>query len=234
MGALTCNDDAVTRATPQAVELTTPLSVRASFRFPLQSARARREVLIGAALLLVPVVGWLLNMGHRIQMVQQMQRGESAWPAWHSWGTLLRHGLITFAGMVYYHAPASVCLGLGIGFERPWLTVLGVMLWAGATALVPGYMTHYCRTGDVGSIFNPALSLRRVREGGRAYWHAWLIAGIALSLSFVGLLGFGVFFLVSSVWFWQVAGFSFATVFSQRYALVDGPVDGSVDGPVDE
>lgn len=227
MGALTCHDEPVTLATSQVVELTTPLSVRASFRFPLQSTAARREVLIGAALLLIPVVGWLLNMGHRIQMVQQMQRGESAWPAWHSWGTLFRHGVITFAGMVYYHAPASICVGLGVAFELSWLVVLGAVLWAGATALVPGYMTHYCRTGDVGSIFNPALSLRRVREGGRAYWHAWLIAGSALLLSFVGLLGFGGFFLVSSVWFWQVAGFSFATVFSQTHALVDRPVDES-------
>lgn len=209
----------------ESVRLTTTLSLGASLRFPLQSARSRREVLIGAALLLIPVVGWLLNMGHRIQMVQQMQRGEPAWPAWHSWGALLRHGVITFVGMLYYHAPASVCLGLGAAWGLPWLVVLGAVLWVGATALVPGYMTHYCRTGDVASIFNPWLSLRRVREGGRAYWHAWLIASSALLLSFVGLLGFGVFFLVSSVWFWQVAGFSFATVFSQRHALVDAPTD---------
>lgn len=209
-------------AEEESIQLTTPLTVGASLRFPLQSARARREVLIGAALLLIPVVGWLLNMGHRIQMVQQMQRGEPAWPAWHSWRTLLRHGVITFVGMLYYHAPASLCFGLGAALGVPWLYLLGAALWFGATALVPGYMTHYCRTGNVGSIFNPSLSLRRVREGGRAYWYAWLIAVLALLLSFVGLLGLGVFFLVSSVWFWQVAGFSFATVFSQRHALVSG------------
>jgi hypothetical protein len=40
--------------------------------------------------------------------------------------------------------------------------------------------------------------------------------------SFVGLLAFGVGFFVTSVWFWQVAGFSFATVFSQRFALAAG------------
>ena len=33
-------------------------------------------------------------------------------------------------------------------------------------------------------------------------------------LSFLDLLGFGFGFLVTSVWFWQVAGFSFATVFT--------------------
>ena len=68
--------------------------MRTSFRFPLQSAAARREVLIGGLLLLIPGIGWLLNMGHRIQMVHQMMHGQSAWPAWHGSGQLLKHGVI--------------------------------------------------------------------------------------------------------------------------------------------
>lgn len=204
----------------QTTDLRTPLSLRASLGFPLQSALARREVLIGAAVLLLPVVGWLLNMGHRIQMVQQMQRGEPAWPAWHSWRTLLRHGALTFVGMVYYHAPASVCFAVAAWLDAPWLYGIGAVLWLVATALVPGYMTHYCRTQDARAMFDVRLSLQRVREGGAAYWRAWSIALVALALSFVGLAGAGVFFLATSVWFWQVAGFSFATVFSQRHGLV--------------
>jgi hypothetical protein len=35
----------------------------------------------------------------------------------------------------------------------------------------------------------------------------------------VGLLGLGIGFLATSVWFWQVVGFSFARVFSQKYDL---------------
>ena len=45
----------------------------------------------------------------------------------------------------------------------------------------------------------------------------------ALALSFLGLWLLGIGFFVTSVWFWQVAGFSFATVFSQRFNLVRGP-----------
>ena len=70
-------------------------------------------------------------------------------------------------------------------------------------------------------MFDPARALRRVRQGGRAYWHAWGITLAALAVSFVGLLGLGLGFLVTSVWFWQVAGYSFATVFSQRFDLFD-------------
>jgi hypothetical protein len=80
-------------------------------------------------------------------------------------------------------------------------------------------MSHYCVAFDLSEVYNPFKALRRVGEGGRAYWHAWVIALCALALSFAGLLVFGVGFLVTSVWFWQVAGFSFATVFSQRFQL---------------
>jgi hypothetical protein len=47
------------------------------------------------------------------------------------------------------------------------------------------------------------------------------IALAALACSFLGLLGLGVGFLFSSVWFWQVTGFSFASTMTQRHGLMD-------------
>ena len=89
-----------------------------------------------------------------------------------------------------------------------------------ATIAIPGFMTHYCRDFDAAEIYSPVRALSRALQGSAAYWHAWGIALAALALSFLGLLAFGVGFLVTSVWFWQVAGFSFARVFSQRYLSV--------------
>lgn len=60
-------------------------------------------------------------------------------------------------------------------------------------------------------------ALSRALQGGRAYWKAWGIALSALAPSFLGLLGLGVGFLATSVWFWQGPGFSFAGVFAQKY-----------------
>jgi hypothetical protein len=199
------------------IDLGTPLSLRQSFAFPLQSAAARREVLLGGILLfLLPFVGWLLNMGHRIQMVHQMQHGRPAWPAWHSWGQLLRNGVITWLGMVYYYAP-SLLLAAWVWRGGPaWVGAIAALLFLAATVAIPGYMSHYCRAFDAREIFDPFRALRRVAQGGWAYWHAWGIALAALALSFLGLLAFGVGFLVTSVWFWQVAGFSFATVFAPQ------------------
>lgn len=199
----------------EAIDLSTPLSLETSFRFPLQSSASRREVLIGAALLLLPGVGWLLNMGHRILMVHHMLHGRSAWPSWGNPLILLRHGVITFGGMLYYYLPGAALVVWGHRAGHPWLVGLGVALCLLATLAIPGYMTHYCRAFDHREIYDPFRALSRVRQGGRAYWHAWGIALTALALSFAGLLAAGLGFLVSSVWFWQVAGFSFARVFAQ-------------------
>ena len=159
-------------------------------------------------------------MGHRIAMTHRMQHGESAWPAWRDYRSLFRHGMITLLGMIEYHLPAIVCEIIAWRNGSHLSQAFAVILWLVATAAVPGYMTHYCYSLDPREVFNPFRALRRVFEGGREYWHAWLIVLAGLSCSFLGLLGFGIGFLVTSVWFWQVAGFCFATVFSQRFRLL--------------
>ncbi len=158
-------------------------------------------------------------MGHRVQMVHNMQMGVSPWPAWRQYSRLLKYGTVTFLGMLQYQLPAILAGALAWQNGSTVLGILAVGLSALAIVAVPGFMSHYCLRFDAGEVFNPVKALRRVAQGGRAYWHAWLIALAALGVSFLGLLGFGVGFLVTSVWFWQVAGFSFATVFSQSFDL---------------
>lgn len=210
-------------AAGEAIDLRRPLSFGNSFRFPLQSAASRRDIVIGGLWLLVPVVGWLLNMGHRIRIVHRMHQGLPPWPAWEDPRDLLRHGLITFAGMVWYGWPGVTLMGLG-GWFRSWpLFGAGFGLWALAVIAIPGYMTHYCKELDPREVFDPLRALSRVRQGGLAYWRAWSIVLVAMALSFLGLLGLGVGFCFTSVWFWQTAAFSFATVFTQRFDLAVTP-----------
>ncbi|HEX2747767.1 MAG TPA: hypothetical protein VHM91_07205 [Verrucomicrobiales bacterium] len=201
------------------INLATPLRLKSAFRFPLQSPVARAEVIEGALWLLLPVVGWIMNMGHRIVMTHRMQHGMSPWPAWTDKRALLKHGSVTLLGMIEYHLPAAICGFIGWWRDIHWLLAVASVLWIAATVAVPGYMSHYCRAFDPREVFDPFRALRRVFQGGRAYWHAWSIALAALGCSFLGLLCFGVGFLLTSVWFWQVAGFSFATVFTRRFQL---------------
>ncbi len=202
------------------IDLRTPLSLRSAFLFPLQSEQSRREVMVGGMLLLIPFIGWLLNMGHRIAIVHAMQSGEPPWPAWQRWRYLLRHGLITWLGMVFYYTPGAIALGVYLHSGNVFAAALASLLFVGATIAIPGFMTHYCKNFDVSEIFNPLKALRRCIEGGEMYWRAWAISLAALAISLLGFLAFGVGFLFTSVWFWQVAGYAFSNVFSRRFELL--------------
>ena len=115
--------------------------------------------------------------------------------------------------------PAVLCEFAAYVWHLGWLHWVAAVLWIAATIAVPGYMSHYCFSLNPREVFDPFRALRRVAEGGRAYWHAWGIALAGLACSSLGLMVFGVGFLVTSVWFWQVAGFAFATVFSDTFKL---------------
>lgn len=204
------------------VSLRAPLTLGNSFRFPIQSDESRRDLLIGGLWLFIPVIGWLMNMGHRVRVVHRMQKGEYPWPAWNSPGELLKHGALTFLGMMFYGFPGVTLAFVGVWFHIIPLIVLGALLWAAAVIAIPGYMSHYCKAYDAREIFDPFRALRRVREGGLAYWKAWAVVVPIMLVSFSGLALFGVGFNFTSVWFWQSAAFSFGTVFTQTFDLDGG------------
>lgn len=199
--------------------MTAPI-LKDAFRFPLQSPESRRDLVIGGLILLIPIWGWIANLGHRIIYTHRMIHAQDPFPAWSDFRAITRHGLWTCLGMVLYHLPAAACFALAPiaesmaqGTLLP-VVVLGVVFWVLASVLLPGFMTEYCREFRVREIFRPVAAARRVMKAGPDYWKAWLIVIAAGLLSFAGLLAFGIGFLFTSVWFWQVAAYSFATVFT--------------------
>jgi hypothetical protein len=190
------------------IVLETEINFDSALNFPMQHALARREVLIGAFLLLLPGIGWILNMGHRIQMVHEMMHDRSPWPSWKNFPKLFWHGLITFIGMLEYNLPTFGFGYLGITDSPLWF-VPAVLCFILAAIAIPGYMSHYCLNFEVSEIFNPFKALKRVHQGGKEYWRAWKFVLVFLFFSPIG-------FYYTSVWFWQSAGFSFARVFYRK------------------
>ena len=202
------------------IDLNAPLTLANAFRFPLQNAAARRDLLIGGCILFIPVVGFMLNMGYRLHVVHNLQQGKSPWPGWHSPIELLKHGAIATLAIVAYHLPAVACLLAWWNFNVPLLAIAGGILWAAATFTLPGFMTFYCIRFDAREVCNPVRAVQRALSGGRPYLHAWGIGICGVLLSFTGILALGVGFAFTSVWFWQVAAFCFANVFSEQHQLV--------------
>jgi len=201
------------------ITLQSPHTLKNSFLFPVQSKTGRKEILIGGLLSIIPLIGWILNMGHRIQFVHQMIHGKEAFPAWKNYPHLLLNGLFTFLGMLYYNIPTFIFLFLYFHSHAIIFLAFSVLFFLIAIIAIPGYMTYFCINFNPKEIFNPFIALRRCIQMRNYYWKAWLIAICALLLSFLGLIGLGIGFLFTSVWFWQVAGFSFASAFTRYYKL---------------
>lgn len=198
------------------ITLSSPLTLANAFRFPLQSKGSRKDLVIGGFLLLIPFIGWLLNMGHRIVVTHRLLHGDTnPWPAWNNPLEIFKHGLITFAGMVVYHIPAMAVALIATQIQSLPLYLLAVCLWILGTCVIPGYMTAYCVNFDAREVFNIKRSVIRVAQARSTYWYAWGITLCAMVTSFAGLLGFGLLFLWTSVWFWQAAAFCFANTMTQ-------------------
>ena len=193
------------------ITLSNPLTLRNAFRFPLQCDASRRDLIIGGFILIIPIVGWILNMGHRIVVTHTLLHDEKEpWHAWDDFPQLFKHGFITVAGMALYHLPATAVALFAYNFESVILSIIAALLWLMGTCVIPGYMTAYCVNYDPREVFNIKRSISRVLNARGAYWQAWAITLCAMLTSFIGILGFGIFFFWTSVWFWQVAAYCFA------------------------
>lgn len=204
------------------ITIESDLTFRNAFLFPIQNASARRELLWGAVLLLLPGVGWLLNMGHRLGLVHRMLRRDTPWVGWRgTYQQSLWRGLLTTIVIAFFHVPAVVFI---VFWSR---TSNGAFLLAAAPILtlclyvLPGFMTFYAVRFDPKVLISPRIAIVRVLGAGPLYFKAWLIGLTAVILSFGGLLAFGIGFLITSVWFWQVAAFSFANALSRQYNLIN-------------
>ncbi len=193
------------------------------FRFPVATREARRDLFIGGTLLLLTLPGWILNMGHRLQVVNRVWNADPPYfRGFGPWRVTFRRGLQALAAIVIYLSPSWALAVLA------WLTWPGraAHLAAAAAALLftvgifalPGGMTRNAVAGDLSYLFRPDMALRAAIAGGRAYAKAWLIAASAIALSFLGLAAAVVGFLYTSVWAWTVVGFAFTSALQDKPA----------------
>ena len=189
-------------------------------RFPLAAPERRRDVVVGGLRLLVPLVGWIVNLGHRLEVVHGLVHGlvhgpRPVFPGFRPVAPLLRKGLRAFGAIVLYLAPsATLALVAATATEGAVRTAAFV----GAAALLglgvfvlPGGMTWNAAHDDMSMLHRPDRAWRRAREGGWDSVAAWGIALVAITLSFAGLVVAGVGFLFTSAWAWHVAGYAFST-----------------------
>jgi hypothetical protein len=210
------------------------------FGFPVGSPEARRDVLVGGALLLLGPVGWVLNLGQRLDVVQRLYRADPPYfRGFAPWTRTFARGLKAVCAIAVYLAPAALLGGAGAWLwwraaaprtaAALWSTAAAAFAWA--VFSLPGGMTYNAAFGDVSYLYRPDKAFRRALAGGRAYLWAWLIGGGAVALSLAGLLAGGVGFLWTSVWAWTVVGYAFSRALvlprRPRPPAAGGPASGA-------
>ncbi|MDZ5810795.1 DUF4013 domain-containing protein [Halorubrum sp. AD140] len=207
-----------------------PVTWREAFRFPIANASRRRDILVGGTVLLIPPVGWILNLGHRLDVVYRLAEDSPPYfRGFKPWTRTFQRGLRAFLAIVVYLSPSGI---VGIAALSRWYVAGGdTVAWgfAGVSALLfalaiftlPGGMTINAARRDMSYLYRPDKAFRRAMEGGRRYLKSWAIALSAIALSFVGLAGLGVGYLYASVWAWSVVGYTF----SRALVLPTPPAD---------
>lgn len=196
-----------------------PVTWSEAFRFPIKTATRRRDVLVGGTVLFIPPVGWILNLGHRLDVVYRLAEGSPPYfRGFKPWTQTFKRGLRAFFAIVAYLSPS----GIG-GAAALWrwyvagtdtvvwgLAVVSVVLFALAIFTLPGGMTINAARRDMSYLYRPDKAFRRALEGGRRYLKSWAIALSAIALSFVGLVFFAIGYQYASVWAWSVVGYAFS------------------------
>jgi hypothetical protein len=192
------------------------------FAFPLETPQARRDVLVGGLLLFALLIGWILNLGHRLEVVRRVFHDDEPYHrGFAPWRRTFVRGLGAFFAIGCYLSPSVVTGALsvlafraGLGLLAVLLAVVAVSAFVLAIYTLPGGMTYNAAFGDLSYLYRPDKAFRRAVAGGRAYVHAWGIAITAMLLSLLGLLALGVGFFFTSVWAWSVVGYAFSRALS--------------------
>ena len=189
------------------------MTLKNALLFPLQNALARKELLFGALFFIIPPIGWIINMGYRMNLVHSHHHDQPMWPSWKDWPLIIKNGLVGALAFFVYMGGGVLIATLSYYYDFTAGVIIGAVLAAIGTFLIPGFMTFYCINFDIREVFDLSKALKRIRIGFKKYLKAWGIVLISASISTLGLLFFGVGFFVTTVWNWQVAAFCFCNVF---------------------
>jgi len=193
------------------------LTFGVAFRFPLATPEARRDLVIGALLLFLLLIGWILNLGNRLNVVARLHRDDPPYfRGFRPWTQTFARGCVSACAISAYLFPAAASFALAyVAWQAGspplsfGLTAAGTGAFVLAVFTLPGCMTVYAVERDPAVLRHPILAFRRAWDRRAAYLHAWAIGLTAILLSFLGLLLAGIGFFFTSVWAWTVVGYAF-------------------------
>lgn len=190
------------------------LDWKTAFKFPIATPEARWDLFVGGSSLFLGPIGWVLNLGHRLEVVRRLSQSQQPFNSFFPLAKIFGRGFIAVSAITGYlspaggfaiashFAPAPFAVKFAFGLASFFSFSLGVFT-------LPGAMTVYGVSNDARILLRPIQAFNRALEKRKIYAKAWKIALSAITLSGVGALLGGVGFFYSSVWAWQVIGYAF-------------------------
>lgn len=199
--------------------------------FPLRFATRRRDIAVGACLLVaVPGIGWLLNLGHRWRVMERLYANDPPWFRGFTplAGTLGRGFGVAAMGIAYL-GPGVTLVVSGLLIDRLALLLVGcgIGLMLLAFHAFPVAMARFAQSRDPRWLLGHRAAYLEACSYGRPYVRMWMLTWGAIAISVlpvavavltVQLTGQAVFaalaaptFLLSP-WAWSSLGFGFGTI----------------------
>ena len=205
------------RELPLRVDRSRSPRFKECFLFPLSTPDARRDLFKGSLMLIIPPLGWVMNMGHRLDVVSRIFHDQAPYHRGFSpLGKTFLRGLKALIAILIYLSPAIGAAALGAYLNQCWLLIFSALLFLLAVYILPGGMTYNAAHEDISYLYRPDRAALRAFSGGLTYLWAWVISLCAILLSPLGLLLFGIGFFYTSVWAWMVVGYAFSRALSLK------------------
>jgi hypothetical protein len=224
------------------------MDIGKSFSFVFQDPKWITKLLIGAVLLLIPIIGWIPVTGYYLTTLKNVSDGkESPLPEWSDFGGFFMKGLYGWIGSIVWYLPAiliACCVGIiGVagssvgsaagrdnsGAITSAVSYLAICLnclqslfsfVAGVTLAAP--MVRYANTSQLSVFWDIRGNLDFIMKNIGNYLIALLVGYVASFIALFGIILCVIGVLVTFFWAAMVNAFLFGQVWKNRVASAAG------------
>lgn len=184
-------------------------------KFPFQDHDWPKKLLIGAIIIVIPVVN-ILALGYLMECMRLGIRGRTVLPEWREWEQLAIQGLMLLVvGVVYLIIPGIFTVVLG------GVPILGIMLTSVITlimsAIVPMAAANYVMSNNLLDAFRFAEILYYIKKVMDYYAPAYLLMALVTAVASAFTVGLPIFSFIGIIVIFY-SGIVFSHYMGQLYS----------------
>lgn len=199
------------------------------WRFPVADANRRRDMIRGGLLFLfVPLVGWILNLGHRWRVMERLYHGDAPWfRGFRPLGGTFMRGLGVGTLGLTYLLPGLLVMSAGMAARHEIAVALGLTWALAAFYSFPVGISRFAQRHDFSWYARPHRAFVLAVRHGLPYLRMWMYTCLTIGVSviplFIAVIAERVDasawwwlaivpFAFLSPWAWSALGYGFGTI----------------------